>query len=393
MGSMNIMDAPQNACYIAQLGYKLAGEEPPAKVADLINGKAPRFHFELPGSTHGFRVLSESGKEIGHRIYNSDERSASGRRSLKLAVPFHDLINDQTNGIRLFYKTCYESGDFCDSRYDPCFSPIFYPGQTISCKVCYDTQNTRAIKASIYAYDRNAGKLIEGPSTDIGEQFTALEFTVPFMKGACISEVGVIFRAAYDGVWGSLCAWLDDFDISGVPDYTIDFSKERMDIWNNIHCEVSQFSRLKGIWNLEGNVLSGSCADFAEAYTGDVNFKNYSFSASVRPLLGSWHGINFRVQGAVRSYAAVLSDGNILRLMKNENGYRTLCETDYIWEPGGCYRLTVEAEGDTFTVSDNGRELLRYTDTDKPYLHGAIGASIRDGSRCHYADFAIKGRC
>jgi len=391
MGSMNIMDIPANACYIASLGYKLAGQEPPSEIVDFLNGKSPRFHFEFPGSTHGFNALMESGKEISHRLFNSDERAASGKRSLKLVVPNHDLINHGINGIRVYHKTYYESTDFSDSRYDPAFSPIVYPGQSISCKACYDTDSAPAIRASIYVYDKNSGELIEGPGADMGEDFKKLEFNVPFIEAACISEVGVIFRAAYSGMWGSLVAWIDDFDITGSPDYTIDFSKEHMDIWNAIHHEVSQFTKLKGIWRLQGSDLSGSCADFGEAYTGDVNFKDYSFSATVKPKLGAWHGINFRVQGAIRSYALVLTENNKIRLMKNENGYSTLCETDYTWETGSCYRFTIEAKGNEFTVFDKGCEILRYTDSDKPYLNGAIGASVRNGSRCHYADFAVKG--
>ena len=391
MGSMNIMDIPDNAAYIAGLGYKLAGETPPAEAADIINGKAARFHFELPGSTHGFQVSLESGGKVDYRIYNSDERAASGKRSLKLVVPSFSLRNEDAQGIRLFHKTYYESADFSDSRYDPAFSPIFYPGQSISCKVCCDVNISQEIKANLFAYDANSGKLIEGPAADIGEDFTELSLTVPRMEGACISQVGVIFRAVYRAMSGSLCCWIDDFDITGVPDYTVDFSKERMDVWNRGHQEVSQFTRLKGIWYLENDILNGSCSDYGEAYTGDVGFRDYSFTASVRPKLGGWHGINFRVQGAVRSYAAVLSEGNKLRLMKNENGYRSLCEVDYIWEHGGCYRLTVRANGNELAVMDNGRELIRYTDTDRPYLNGSVGVSLRDGSRCQYADFAVKG--
>ena len=128
---------------------------------------------------------------------------------------------------------------------------------------------------------------------------------VPAMEGACISEVGVLFRSA-DACPGALCAWMDDFDISGSPDYTIDFAKEHMDMWNGLHTEVSQFTRLKGLWYLKENALNGSCSDFGEAYTGDVNFRDYTFTATLRPQLGQWHGINVLCSGiGGRRYAEI----------------------------------------------------------------------------------------
>ncbi|MCL2056695.1 MAG: ADP-ribosylglycohydrolase family protein [Oscillospiraceae bacterium] len=386
MGSMNIMDIPANAAYIAGLGYKLAGEKPPKETADIIGGKAARFHFELPGSTHAFMALTQSGGEIDCRISGSDERAATGKRSLKIVAP---RFPRGGGGVRVFHRTYYESNDFSDSRYDPGYSPILYPGQTVSCRVCCDTSVSQGLRASVYVLDSNSGELIEGDVTEIGEGFTALSLSIPPMDGACIRQAGVIFRQAAGGS-GPLCAWIDDFGFSGGPDYGIDFSKEHMDVWHNLHKEVSQFTWLKGIWYLEGGILNGSCADFGEAYTGDVNFRDYSFTATIKPKLGQWHGMNFRVQGAVRSYAVVLAGDGKLILMKNENGYRALCRTNYPWENGGSYRLTVQARGDELAVFDGDRELLRYIDADSPYLGGAIGVSIHDGSRCHYADLRVK---
>ncbi len=60
-------------------------------------------------------------------VCNTDESAHSGSRSLKAtAVPVN-------SGERVFVyqKTYYEPKDFHDSRYDPCFSPLVYPGQTV----------------------------------------------------------------------------------------------------------------------------------------------------------------------------------------------------------------------------------------------------------------------
>ena len=44
------------------------------------------------------------------------------------------------------------------------------------------------------------------------------------------------------------------------------------------------------------------------------------------PYLGEAHRMNFRVQGAVCSYALELSEKGLLRLCKNRNGYEILME-------------------------------------------------------------------
>jgi hypothetical protein len=175
----------------------------------------------------------------------------------------------------------------------------------------------------------------------------------------------------------------------GNPEYTIDFKKERMEVWNVLHQEVSQFSYLKGIWKLENGELSGSCSDFGEAYTGANSWTDYSFEATLVPHVGESHGINFRVQGAIRSYAVTLSSGNKLVLSKNENGHRTLMKIEFPWEHGKAYTLKAEIKAAGIRVFQGEKVLMEYIDNDKPYLYGQVGVSIQKGSHCHYKDFRI----
>jgi hypothetical protein len=117
-----------------------------------------------------------------------------------------------------------------------------------------------------------------------------------------------------------------------------------------------------------------------------------SLAVTVMPQLGDCHNVNFRVQGAMRSYAVGLAEGNRLVLYKNENGvYRELVSAPYPWEPGGAYRLEVRAAGKAMEVSAGGAAVIRYSDGDKPYLKGQVGVSTFHGSHCHYRDFNIRG--
>lgn len=60
-------------------------------------------------------------------LYNTDESSYTGARSLKfVAQPV------QTGeSVYVYRKTYYRPKDFHDSRYDPSFSPLVYPGQRL----------------------------------------------------------------------------------------------------------------------------------------------------------------------------------------------------------------------------------------------------------------------
>lgn len=194
---------------------------------------------------------------------------------------------------------------------------------------------------------------------------------------------------ALDGWNGTAVVLLDDMDYSGVPDYSVDFNRESVENWSPSHREISQFTYLKGIWRLEDGVLSGSCADFGETYTGGREWTDYRFTASLCPILGEAHRMNFRVQGAVRSYALELSEKGLLRLCKNRNGYEILTECSFPWETGKWHSLTAELRGAEIRVLSEGKELLRYTDGDAPYLSGCIGASVAGGSHCHYRDFIV----
>lgn len=385
IGSLNILDIPWCAYYIANLGYKIAGQEPPAELKDIFEGKAAKFNFELPGSTHAFRLIYNGEQNLEWMLNQTYENSYTGKGSLKLiAKP----LNGE-NEIKVYHKTYYRPKDFHDSRYDPSFSPILYPGQMVSAALMIPEDLNFEVKAILYVKDGNTNRYIEGSSSTLkAGHWQKLSFQIPRLEGACLEEMGIkfIINNCSNEV---LVAYIDDFDISKGPDYTIDFTKEKMEAWNIFHHEVSQFTYLKGLWELENGELSGSGSDFAEAYTGYYDWTDYSFQATLRPLFGSNHNLNFRVQGAIRSYAVGLAYNNKLVLYKNVNGYTALKSIDFHWTIGNEYTFKVEVKSNKITVSSNDTALLIYEDNDNPYLKGQIGVSLQNGSHCHYKNFII----
>ena len=131
---------------------------------------------------------------------------------------------------------------------------------------------------------------------------------------------------------------------------------------------------------MEKGCLHLSCSDFGETYTGGHDWKNYRAKFSVTPMVGEHHGVNVRVQGAIRSYAVGLLPDHRVGILKNENGYRILAETDFDWHCGKEYEITVCVEENHILADIDGEVTLKTQDEKNPYLTGGIGLSVQKGS-------------
>ncbi|ANE45173.1 crystallin [Paenibacillus swuensis] len=389
IGALNILDIPWCASYIANLGYKIAGEEAPGEWSSILSGTAARFHFEYAGSTHAFRTDSdESGVHVTSTVTNTTDAAATGSRSLKV---FFDRVNGGY-GYRVYHQTYYRPSDFNDSRYDPSFSPLLYPGQTIEAKVMVPDFVGLGIQARLYVKDGNAGVRHYGDLVSlVPGEWTSISYSIPYMENVCLEQAGVEFIPS-EGWSSNLVAYLDHFNFTGSPNYAVDFKHERLERWYGLHIEVSQCTYLRGLWTLEDGELSGSYyGETAECYTGDIAWKDYIYEAVVHPLTGDHHQLLVRVQGGIRSYAVGFGSDNQLILSKNTNGYQVLASCPYEWTHGRDYHISVQVQGACITASVDGQELLQFEDADQPYLTGQVGFANTGGSHTHYKKFSVKG--
>lgn len=389
MGSMNIMDIPYGALYIARLAYELAGEPMPKPWKQIAEERIESCHFEFPGSTHAIRVcVGNQGEQKEKResvIYNTTEAAHTGTRSLKFVVgPV-----EAGESVYIYKKTYYRPEDFHDSRYDPSFSPLIYPGQKLHGSAMIPEYGDDAL-VCLYVKDIRSGRIYEGPKEQLQKgEWKELEFSVPALEGALLGEMGFCFhvQGTHMQVF-DFTGMIDDLYADGRPEYSILFERENEEVWTGLHREVSQFSKLKGLFYLDGGQLHLSCADFAEAYTGRHDWKDYKATFCFTPLTGETHRVNVRVQGAIRSYAFGLLPGNKAAILKNDNGYRIMQEIDYTWENGKEYTVTVTAEGNRITAQIDGH-ILTVTDEERPYLTGAVGVSMQNGSHDQYREIRI----
>ena len=398
-GALNISDIPEGASLMAALAFRLDGEEPPALWKNIWDRGRNLWHFEYLGSTHAFCIRG-SGK--GH-LENVRSQSASGNRAL-LAV----MEGEGESRYEIFRKTYYEPEDFSDSRYDPSFSPVVYPGQTLRCLLSLperagdNAENAGEAKGANTAAEGDAGAVLCLYGKLRGKDGTAclyaeerrlawgeraqLEWRIPAGLSETILEVGVCCR--FSG--GPVKLLLHEMEVTGGADYRIDFSRERTEKWTDCHREISQFTRGRGLAYLEGGQLHLTGTDWAEVYTGSPEWKDYEAQFELTPQLGEEHCVLFRVQGAARSYGFGFTGKNRIGVWKKDREVRLLKELPFAWEAGRSFCLTVRAKGEVFLLYADGKELFRITDEDRPRLSGCIGLGVRNNSHCRIDSIRLR---
>lgn len=386
IGSRNIQDLANVAKETVAISKRyFVGKEIPDN-----QGFHAHYDFELPGATHAFRNAGPEGAMIMTSCVNKDEAAYHGKRSLQ--VSFSSLYGG--GSYRTYMQTYYTPEDFNDSRYDPSFTPNFFPGQTVTMHVYVPKGNEEHLAARLYVRNLTDGAFSYGDKVKLPlDEWTSLSWSVPTMPNAVIAEVGIewIPLAEIYSSPKSLIAYIDEVTFSGQADIHQSFHASAMEVWNPIHQDVRQLTYLRGHWALEDGQLTGSGATGdIEAYTGGHYFSDYTFESTLTPLTGSSHGILFRVQGALRSYALLLEDNSLLLLKKNGLAWTALTKVTYMLQHHRELTLSVKASGNHYEMYVDGQLMMEYTDADMPYLNGQIGFINREGSRTAYASYTVR---
>ena len=390
IGSLNNQDIPYGACYMIKQAWNLAGEELPEPFGTIIETRIDSCHFEFSGSTHAF--LLRNGEEKEGKIQetvmvNTDEAAHTGKRSLKLSAG----PAEPGGRIFAFKKTYLRPADFHDSRYDPAFSPLVYPGQEIHGSAFLPGYGVPC-RAALYVRNAETQEIYSSSEMELkAGMWQELDFKIPAMQGVLLDEAGFVFTINPEQSEASvLTVMVDDFYVTGAPEYTIDFSKERVEYWTPVHKEISQFTRLKGQFCLEEGRALISCSDYAECYTGHHGWKDYEVTAELEPVIGDEHYVAVRVEGAVRSYlAGFRSDRTFAVMKKTRQGMIVLGEIPCEWEHGQTYRITVNVTGNRILAKLQDT-VLTVLDQDRPYLAGCIGLAVREGSSFYCRSMEIK---
>lgn len=389
IGSLNIMDISYGASYIAARACELAGEEMPEPFRTVLTGAMDGCHFEYPCATHGMRIRRDeaAGLPVLHACAaNTDEAARTGLRSLKIAA----CPAPAGEKIYVYKKTYYRPSDFEDSRYDPSFSPLLYPGQTISGSAMIPDASDCDCYVRLYVKDLRTDSVYQGERKRCERgMWEDLTFRIPAMEGALLGEAGFLFEVVCGkGDAPALSAFVDDLVFSGAADYKLDFARENIEFWNISHQDVSQMTCLKGHIFLQDSMLHISCSDYGEAYTGRYDFTDYEAKYEIEPITGEKHFVLARVQGACRSYAFGFDgEGRISLLKKRGVGFERLDSAPFDWKRNCAYTLVISVKGDQIT-GRCGDTTLAFCD-EAPYMKGGTGVAVRCGSHMAVKSIAV----
>ena len=383
IGGLNITTVAQSIELFCGLGYKIAGVEPPKDWKDILYQDNYFLHFNLPKSNQAMRIKS-SNKSAEITIKNVQVEE---RRCLRITA---NRLQSDTEVI-VYHKTYYQPDDLHDSRYDPAFTPILYPGQTV--KTALYNRSGFTLYARIYIQDLNHNKMIYSDIYQLTDEWTELEFHIPDLKDCLIKEAGIIINKNADTKINDKVLNVDMkyFGFSGSPSYNINFAEERIENYgfghSTLHKEISQFTCKNGLWELDKEYLSGSCCDEGEAYTGYYNHKNYTYECTLNPQTGNYHLMLFRVQGGVRSYAFGFYGKDTIALVKKHKYFSILEKKAYQLDYKKDYRLKITVNNDLITAYINGQRMFEIEDNS--YLHGQIGLGVLEGSHCHFKEVTV----
>jgi ADP-ribosylglycohydrolase len=376
-GYLNILDIPTYAKELCILGYKLAVEDIPQDLSEGFREGEIYFDFELPGSTHNFRISNAFYCSIKH----STEKAYKGKGSLEILF---DRM-ERGKSCKIFYKPFYRREDFSDERYSPVFSPKAYPGQTVSMFVCAERWNGESIYISPYVRNSSTKEdvIINGlVIKDAGWQ--EITFTIPDMNGAVVDEIGIILEGnspSKNKDLGRL--FIDEFKIFGKASYDIDIKKQKKEFGS-----IIPFSHNHGAWSIEEDYMQAITIDHAEAMTGNYFMKNVCVAGEIIPETGDSHLISARVQGALKGYYAGFDGKDTVSILLNNKSIKKVATAEFKWEYGKRYIFEFKLQDDELCLSIDGIEILRVNDNTLSY--GMVGYAMYSMGRTLFGKLIVK---
>ena len=374
IGTRNILTIPQCVDLFVRL----------AKEINKFNREPapPRYHFRYRGSTNNFHARGQRGRPIHLYQTTVDGESVLGTAIRKL---------NKKGEICIFTRTYYQIDELSGNYYGAAFTPLIYSGQTVTARVRIPENAPETIRAAIFVQDCNKGESHQA----VGEilvpgSWHTLTFAIPALTDACLSEVGIVLRNT-GPQWDTGVVHLAELDWSGTPQFKSTFAHTQPQTG-----AISEWTYWRGYWRIEDGAYCGSGPLESESYTGDINWTDYTLSVQLTPILGDYHLVNVRVQGAQRSYAFGLSPDNTITLYKKNRDYHAIQSAPFAWQPGEHYHLIVKAQGNALTatienVDQTQSQSITWEDTDTPYRKGQIGLSTWYGSHTRYAMLQVSG--
>lgn len=365
-GGEGITDAVKETRRIVRAAERTGGlEETP---------QPPRFAFEYPGSVQGFMPCPyEPFPKAEFTLGNGNMEGAGDGLRVRFAALAEGANASVSVATFLDLHEEYRN-------YETYVSPTLYGGQTVVLKADCPCERGPAMRPYVWYTDRdNNLKKEAGPWEQLGPVTREIRWTVPDLGGLPVLRFGVEF--------------------SSVKRYTGDVFLRSAD-WSNTPVRLEQKGiMMKDMWDLNpfwAKMFVSSAKNFAPnlnctycishneengvATVGTRDFADYTVSSRLKFSLHRQGGLVVRSQGHRRYYAAVLTGGDTLRIIKRMDEREiVLAEAPFAYEQFVPCALSLRAEGSRLTARAGDVELTA-VDEEQPYLRGAAGYLVDSGA-------------
>lgn len=344
-GGRAITDAASEALWVANLGRKLAGEDP------IAPKEGARFHFALSGAVQGWMP--------------SDAAFCSAKQDeVKSALHIKCLTAQPGSaGAPTFISP--EIKDLV-SGYVLVANPTLFPTQVVTARIMAGEEPVSGRLFLEHYNEEDLSDRINGPEWSLcaGES-KILEWKIPSTDGYPIHRIALELDSGE--------VWLDWMTWQGVPDTEFPIRPGKMAArgWAK---SVDRFEHVRDRYDyITHNEGVGMLSQ------GHRDWCDYRVEARITPKMAVAGGIAVRVQGLRRYLAFVFAGDNQVAIVKAKHGEKQLAQTSFPWEPFKDYDVEVEVKGSEFRAWIDGRLVLTAVDREDPLTGGAFGFIVQDG--------------
>lgn len=378
--------------------------------------------FDLPGATEGVRLDDTPeppgappggfGRQAALAVEQTEEWSAGGAGSLKVVVQAMGLHRP----ARIVRDVLLREADLTGPSYQPSFSPLAYPGQTVRVQVALPTSAPDGVLVARGFADMletsAAGSRWRRVFSDTAARLRAgrwepVTWRLPKVTGM-VMRLGLELRADRWGITYDGPVYVDELTWGGNARFRLAFTD-----WPEEFGAALGWTYSGGYWRVETGdgqpAYVGSAPSHALTLTGSPAWHDMVVEAEIRPRAGETHLVVVRAHTARHWYGAGLGSGGRLVLMRHDGpDCRVVAETPFPWRVGDCYRVSVMARGDALwakaapvvpagSTADPRKPVpvarLHWRD-DEPerWSSGCVGLAVRDGSSLACLRLQVRAR-
>jgi len=351
IGYLNITTVSSTARMFTDLAFKLKH----------LDHQKNNNDFYLPYATCGFRGKNAQIENIDHQL----------------------IVMTQDEDSFIYKYSYYLPGNIYDTRYEPAFSPLVYPNETIKFKVA----SKQCCMLTIYVKD-SLNNIYHMPFVQVDNE-TELIYQIPSSITHVIVEFG-IWQHKIDKKSNQLT--IKEYTSDKHAKYITDFSNYPIDHYGKTFSggqldNIQGWVEHSGKWSINKQGLTGDCVDHGLITSGDIALKNYSLCAEFLINRGYNFYLVFNCRGFLH-YDAIGFEKDCFVLIHKDIDRKIINKMPFQWNFHTKYILKIEVKNDIIKTMINEKVMF----SESPYINninGIYGFLIEDGNSCTITRFEL----